>query len=217
MHGYLHNTPTMEGKTSLIYKHIFIYRMVMNIIYTGSYKQRFKKIVEVIAIHTPTSILELCFGDTIIAEYCNQNNINWTGIDINKKFVASAIHKGYDANCQDLNLVYEFKETDLCIISGSLYHFSEMQLNDLIKKIISSTSQILISEPIINLSDSNGLLGYFSKRQANAGNGNEHFRYNKNTLLKKLNDLSAEFNLTYQVMGYIKKDMIVLIQRNGSN
>ena len=92
-----------------------------------------------------------------------------------------------------------------------------MQLSDLIKKIISSTSQILISEPIINLSDSNGLLGYFSKRQANAGNGNEHFRYNKNTLLKKLNDLSAEFNLTYQVMGYIKKDMIVLIQRNGSN
>ena len=84
------SSPNMTKKTSIVYSHIFIYRMLMNVIYTGSYKKRFDAIMKCIATYKPGTVLELCFGDTIIANYCKQKNINWFGIDINETFVNRA-------------------------------------------------------------------------------------------------------------------------------
>lgn len=206
----------MSSETSLVYKNISVYRLVMNLLYTGSYKKRFELICNAITRENPKHVLELCFGDIIVAEFCKSKAISWQGYDLNKTFVAHALKHGFDAHCQDLLTVHEFSKNDLTIISGSLYHFTNEQLSVLLKKILHSTSKIIISEPILNLSDSKGILGYIARRQANAGKGNESFRYNKETFTKKMEEVSKEFSLTFEVLGYIKKDMVIILKKNGN-
>ena len=207
----------MSSETSIIYKNIFFYRFLMNVIYVGNYKNRFLKITEVIEQEAPKSVLELCFGDTIIAEYCQRKNILWQGIDINENFVKGAQKKGFDSVCKDILLLDSFVKNDLCIISGSLYHFNPEQRLKLFQKMFSSSQKVLISEPISNLSDQKGLIGFIARRAANAGKGDEHFRYNEQSLKATLDELSKHFNFTYKIVGYIKKDMILLLEKNGTS
>jgi hypothetical protein len=206
----------MSQETSIVYKNIGIYRMVMNVLYTGSYKKRFQLIGDALAKEKPQHVLELCFGDIVVANYCKSKSIQWQGYDLNHNFVEYALKNGFEAKCQDLLTVDEFPKNDVTIISGSLYHFTNEQLTQLLKKIVHSTSKLIISEPIINLSDSKGLLGYVARRQANAGKGNESFRYNKETFTKKMEEVSKEFNLKLEVLGFIKKDMVIMLRKNGN-
>ncbi len=206
----------MSQETSLVYKNIGIYRMVMNVLYTGSYKKRFQLICDAIEKEKPQQVLELCFGDIVVADYCKSKSIQWQGYDLNTNFVEHALKNGFNAKCQDLLAVDEFPINDVTLISGSLYHFTNEQLAQLLKKIVHSTSKLIISEPIINLSDSKGILGYIARRQANAGKGNERFRYNKETFTKKMEEVSKEFNLTLEVLGFIKKDMVIMLRKNGN-
>ena len=206
----------MKPGTSIVYKNIFFYRFLMNIIYAGNYKKRFLKIIEVIERESPGSVLELCFGDTFIADYCRRKNILWQGIDINEDFAKRARKKGFDSICSDILLVESFMKNDLCIISGSLYHFNPDQRLKLFHKMLSSSRKVLISEPIINLSEQKGLIGFIARRSANAGKGHEHFRYNKQSLKTALDELSNYFNFTYKIVGFIKKDIIILLEKNGT-
>lgn len=207
----------MSSDTSLVYKNIFVYRTLMNVIYGGKYKARFQKIIEVIERLKPKSVLELCFGDTIIADYCKNKNIVWEGYDINQNFVQRATHLGYNAKCQDILMPKSFEKNDLCIISGSLYHFKPDERLQLLKKILASSSRLLISEPVINLSDQKGLIGYVARRSANAGKGNENFRYNEQSLKAALDELGLTLNFRYTVVGFIKKDLLILVEKNETN
>jgi hypothetical protein len=81
---------------------------------------------------------------------------------------------------------------------------------------LSSSRKVLISEPIINLSEQKGLIGFIARRSANAGKGHEHFRYNKQSLKTALDELSNYFNFTYKIVGFIKKDIIILLEKNGT-
>jgi hypothetical protein len=207
----------MKTKTSLVYKNIFFYRFLMNALYLGNYKNRFLKIIEVIEQESPNSIVELCFGDTFIAAYCHKKNIAWRGIDINAGFVERAQEKGYDAVCDDILLLDSFRKNELCIISGSLYHFNPSQRLTLFQKMFSSSKKILISEPIRNLSDQKGFIGSLARRSANAGKGHESFRYNEQSLKAVLNELSRVLNFTFNIVGFIEKDIIILLEKNGTS
>src|SRR5579872_6367027 len=208
MDGYLPNTNMASG-TSLVYKNIYFYRFLMNLIYAGNYKERFKKIIEVIDGIAPRSILELCFGDTFIAAYCKKKDISWQGIDINENFVKRAKRMGYSAICKDVLLADPFIKNDLCIISGSMYHFDPVQRIVLLKKILASSEKVIISEPIVNLASQKGIIGFIARRSANAGKGQESFRYNEKSLKSALDELGREFDFSYKIVGFIKKDIII--------
>ena len=93
---------------------------------------------------------------------------------------------------------------------GSLYHFNDM-LEEIIDYIMISCDKFIISEPIKNLSSSQGLLGWIARRSANVGNGNEIFRFTSETLLKKINDLSQDKYLVVN-HGVMRKDIILEIK-----
>ena len=88
---------------SIIYQHILLYRFFMDILYVGKYKQRFIPIINQIKLLPVNSqILELCFGDIAIADFCKKNRYNWIGLDINKSFVEHAQKKVHFANVENL-------------------------------------------------------------------------------------------------------------------
>lgn len=189
----------------------------MNLIYSGNYFNRFKNIFKIIDDKKSKSLLELCFGDTIIADYCGKNNIFWKGLDLNQKFVDYAKAKGHDAVCKDVLFADSFNKVDICIICGSFYHFNNDQRIQLLKKMFSASDTIIISEPIVNLSANKGIIGYIAKHSANAGKGNESFRFDKQSFITMLEETKQLFNFSYTISGFINKDIIVLLEKNGSN
>jgi len=189
---------------SLVYKNICIYRLLMNVLYLGKYKRRFERINSIINKNTK-NVIEYCFGDIYIARFCKNRNIQWTGYDLNKNFVKYAKKHGYAAINEDITKFSNFPNCDTCIIIGSLYHFNN-ECFDLLQKMIKSSKQIIISEPIKNLSSSKGIIGYIAKRSANVGKGQEVFRFNEKSLIELIHKL----NVKYKIIS-IDKDIIIEI------
>ena len=201
---------------SLIYRNIWLYRAMMNVLYSSGYKKRFEKVIRVIEDWKPKSLLELCFGDVIIAGYCKLNNIKWTGIDCNQTFVKHAISKNLDAKEANLLTLPEFPKADVCVIMGSLYHF-QSDIHSLLSKMLKATDRIVISEPVKNLSDRKNIVGRIARRSANAGSGNEYFRYDESRLIKVIEEESKKLKFNFKVIDSYKKDLIITIEKNGGN
>lgn len=181
----------------------------MNVLYKGNYYKRFESVCKLIS---GKNVVELCFGDTLIAGYCKQNEIRWTGIDINTDFVKNAQKKGFNAELSDIKLLDEFPTADTLIISGSLYHFHS-DLETLFKKALSSSAYIIISEPVINLSNRKGFIGKLAQGSATIEKQKQHFRFTELTLLKTLESLSESLKFNYKVVERFDKDLIIVITK----
>jgi len=91
---------------------------------------------------------------------------------------------------------------------GSLYHFHPYTQQILIK-ILQASSCVIISEPVLNLSSRKGIIGAIAKRSANAGKGNEPFRYNRSSFLDMLQTYSNTLNYRYEILHEQGRDLIV--------
>ena len=92
----------------------------MNVLYLGRYRQRFQDINNVMA-PDDRQIIELCFGDIYIAEYCKKSLRQWTGYDINDVFVNYALERGHNAVNADIMSLKKLPHADVLIFAGSLY------------------------------------------------------------------------------------------------
>jgi len=205
------------GAQSFIYRHLVIYRFIMNILYGGQYKERFYQVIEQIKdLPANSQILELCFGDTYIADYCKSNGHRWKGIDLNKYFVSKAQNLGYDAVYGDLVTCQKLPKANVCIMVGSLYHFYPNTLS-MLSKMVEAADTIVISEPVSNLSSRKGIIGFFAKRAASVGKGNETFRYDASSFKAMISEYGAL--LDYRIVSTHRygKDLIIKIIKNGSN
>jgi hypothetical protein len=206
------------GQFSLVYRHIFIYRFVMNILYLGKYNRRFDQIlIGLNDLPSEATVLELCFGDVYIAEHCKKMGLAWRGIDINQKFVKFAKRHGYDAHWEDLITVHSLPSADVCIMAGSLYHFHPDHTFAVLKKMLDSANKIIISEPIENLSSRKGFLGYIAKRAASVGSRQENFRFTSFTLLTLLKGYSESLHFDITSIRSVGKDSIVILNKHGSH
>lgn len=200
------------GKTSIVYSNIHLYRVVLNLLYAGTYRSRFEDVTR--HLSGRVSVLELCFGDIWVAKYCRERGIAWTGFDINESFVRSACKKGYNAFCTDVSSMDALPKNDITVIQGSLYHFHE-EMSSLLAKIFASTDALLVSEPVRNISSSGGAIGWLARRSADAGKGHEHFRYDADSLQALAAKQAPKFGCSYSVVGR-KRDMTILFERPGN-
>lgn len=184
----------------------------MQLLYTGSYYNRFDPIITILKDTLPKTVTELCFGDTCIAEFCKESNIAWIGYDANPAFVNQAVNKGYKAVCTHLSADNPVQKADICIMVGSLYHFHH-QIEEILRLMLHISNKIVISEPVVNLSDKKGLIGYLAKMFSNTGNKGYDFRYSKQTLTEVLQSMGQKLSFTYTDVGMFKKDWIVLIEK----
>jgi hypothetical protein len=193
---------------SLIYKNLLFYRFIMNLLYAGSYRSRFKPVLSLIDGKT---LLELCFGDTIIAQWCRRHHVQWTGYDINEKFVHCAKKKGFDARQADLKQYPELPFADVCVMTGSLYHFWGKE-EQILRMILKASPKAIISEPVRNISSVQGFIGRMARRSA-AENDNSAFRYDRKSFIALMENLSHQIGFKYKIAGSFKKDLIVLITK----
>ena len=191
---------------SLIYYNIHIYRLVMNFLYAFHYRRRFQNIINLIDPHD-SIILELCFGDIFIAEFCRKTSRAWMGYDLNESFVRNALKKGFKAFQSDIEKLEKLPDCDLCIMIGSLYHFYP-DVKDLFKKIRNCSKRFILSEPVKNLTHKKGVVQLLSRLLTNAGKGEESFRFNESSLIETIEKLKIELKYQYRIISN-QKDMIL--------
>lgn len=186
----------------------------MNILYLGRYKRRFRPVIQQINnLPQNSSMLELCFGDVYIAQFCRQAGYRWKGLDVNNNFVKTAQRMGFDAYYEDLAKLEVFPKADVCIMMGSLYHFHP-DTGSMLKKMFNASRMVVISEPVSNLSSQTGLIGFLAKRSANAGKGHEPFRYNKQTFIAMIEKNGGVLGYHVTAVKDHGKDIIVKLQKN---
>jgi hypothetical protein len=198
---------------SIVYRNIHIYRVVLNLIYGGRYRARFRDVTGQLAGRS--SVLELCFGDTYVARFCRKHGIEWTGYDLNASFVQSARDAGYNARHADIMGVGNFPENDITVIQGSLYHF-HCVIGDLFAKVFRSTDTFLVSEPVRNFSSSPGPVGWLARRSANAGKGHETFRYTPESLGSLMKEMSTKCSFQYSVVAE-GRDLTLVLERRRTD
>ena len=197
--------------TSFIYSHIRLYRSAMNLLYVGKYRQRFDDVVNVIGTDT-TSVCELCFGDTLIADWCRANGIRWTGVDLNPHFCTNARKHGHRVIQGDLFSV-DLPSADVFVMVGSLHHFHS-RLSQVFDLVWGRTTRFMLSEPVRNLSSDPGVLGWWARRSANPGDGHQPFRYREHTLLDALRAQQARSGLTFEIVS-VRRDMLIVLDRDA--
>lgn len=197
---------------TLIYRNIWIYRTVMNVIYCGKYRRRFDDITELLQENDST-VMELCFGDTCIAEYCRNAGKHWVGFDMNGSFVAHARKKGFSAFAADLSKQHSLPSADVCIIAGSLYHFHSA-MDAFLSLMLASAKTVILSEPIKNMTNHKGLIGTIAACASDAGKGKEPFRFTRATLTGLLDSHARKMHFSYEVVSEAK-DLLIRISHEN--
>ncbi len=186
----------------------------MNILYCGKYRIRINDVINTLTSNDK-SVLDLCFGDILLATYCKKHTIIWTGYDINDQFVRYAFRHGFNAKQINLLKQEHFEKADVCLMSGSLYHFHH-DLETILKKMLDASPKLIISEPIQNISSSSGIIGYLAQYMTNAGKGKETFRFNEKSFVTMLEHYKCIIGFEYRIVS-VKKDILVEIKRNPKN
>jgi len=198
----------VKKTVSWIYKRIWIYRLIMSFLYLGRYRQRFQDIINVMAPED-RQIIELCFGDIYIAEYCKRSLRQWTGYDINDVFVNYALERGHNAVSADILSLKKLPQADVLIFAGSLYHFNE-NLHHIWQLMTSCTTKIILSEPIKNITSAKNFIGKIGARASAVRNGAEAFRFERDSLIEMLDSFQETYNFTYEIVSE-KKDILIII------
>jgi len=198
-------------KQSIIYKNISLYRFVITFLYGGKYKERFYKVCSFLK-DDERKILELCFGDIIVADYCRDNHKDWTGIDVIEGFVVHAKQKGYLAQQADICQMDLLPVCDVCLMIGSLYHFAD-HLDKILPMMLTSSRRIIISEPINNLANRKDIIGTIASKMTAVNNKSVKFRYAKNTLLEQLDMLKNKMEFHYAILDEDRRDIILEIKK----
>jgi hypothetical protein len=198
----------VKNNTSLIYRNIWIYRLVMNLLYLGRYRRRFKDITNLLE-QKDNNIVELCFGDIIIAEYCKESARHWVGYDINDVFVNFALKHGHNAVSTDILSLESLPDADVLIFAGSLYHFNE-NMHKIWQLMTSCASKIILSEPVKNITSIKNFVGKIGARASTVRNGAEAFRFDRRSLIEMLDRFKETYNFTYEIVSE-KKDILIII------
>jgi hypothetical protein len=196
---------------SIIYRNIHVYRGVMAVLSGGRHHRRILQVGAMLR-RSDRRVLELCFGDTVLAEFCRDHGRSWTGIDRSDSFVSRASRKGFHAVRGNILEMERLPESDVCIMIGSMYHFSE-RLDTLFRLMLQSAGKVIVSEPVVNLAQRGGAVGYLAKRLTGAGDGPERYRFSMDSLLAEMERLRETVGIKYQLADFDGVHVILEIRR----
>lgn len=180
----------------------------MNLLYGGAYLKRFAPVVACIRERT---VLELCFGDTVIAGWCRAHHVKWEGLDIHEKFVNCARKRGFSAHAADLKQTEKLPSAELCIITGSLYHFHGNE-SRMFRLMLAAAPRVIISEPVRNWPPHESRTGKLLRKWL-AGKNDPGYRYDRKSFNEMLREQSKKLEFKYQITASFKKDLIAIIEK----
>lgn len=195
--------------TSLIYRSAAIYELTMRLLYGCHYSHRFLSIAELIP--EGCSVLDLCCGPgKLYHDYLRQKSVRYTGLDVNPKFIRRLNRRGGNGRVWNLDGDTPLPSADYVVMQSSLYHFLPDVTEIIDRMLRAAQRQVIIAEPIRNLSASNiPFLAAFARRHANAGLGGKPLRFSEETLDAVFDRYASQVRDAYLIAGGREKLYIV--------
>ncbi|HWN97843.1 MAG TPA: methionine biosynthesis protein MetW [Blastocatellia bacterium] len=168
--------------TSLIYRSSSLYELAMLALYGRHYRARYRSIAELIP--AGSSALDLCCGPALLYHRClSHKSVSYTGLDVNARFIEQLRSRGAQGQVWDLRSEKPLPEADYVVMQASLYHFLPDPSPIVDRMLSAARKQVIITEPIRNLSSSNSrLLARVGKFLTDPGTGNHLQRFNEASL-----------------------------------
>ena len=168
--------------TSLIYRSASMYELAMLLLYGRHYASRYRAISELIP--AGSSVLDLCCGPALLYHrYLRAKSVQYTGLDINTKFIEQLIRRGVSGLVWDLRSDEPLPPADYVIMQASLYHFLPDASHVVNRMLQAARERVIIAEPVRNLATSDSrLLSLLGRVFTNAGSGEQRLRFTEATL-----------------------------------
>jgi SAM-dependent methyltransferase len=167
---------------SLIYRNAHIYEAVMRLLYGRWYNKRYESLAELII--EGSSVLDVCCGPgTLFHRYLKAKSVRYTGLDINRGFIHQLCAGGARGMLWDLKENRPLPEAEYVVMQASLYHFLPDPSGVIERIIAAAEKQVLIAEPIRNVTDSRfRSLASVARKLTDPGTGDQPNRFNEATL-----------------------------------
>ncbi len=148
---------------SLIYSHRSIYHAVMRLLYGRHFEARYAAIAHEIPDHA--TVTDVCAGDSYLyLKYLRSKSVNYLALDISPQMIAWSQQHNVPAKLFDARHD-ELPVSDVIVMQASLYQFLPDARSMIVKMLNAARQQVIIAEPIRNLSDSkNPLFAFIGRR-----------------------------------------------------
>ena len=168
--------------TSLIYRSASIYEIAMRLLYGRHYAARYETISNLIP--AGSSVLDLCCGPArLYHHYLRARSVQYTCLDLNAGFIDQLNRRGGRGELWDLRSDESLPRADYVIMQASLYHFLPDPAPVVNRMLEAAGNQIIIAEPIRNLTTSNySWLSLLGRLFTNPGSGEQRLRFTEASL-----------------------------------
>jgi SAM-dependent methyltransferase len=182
VHYRAYNRRRNPMTASIVYRNRFFYETVMLVLYGPHYLERSRTIASLIP--QGSSVVDLCCGPgTLYHRYLRRRDVTYTGLDMNRGFIEGIRRAGASGIVCDVAAASTFPRADYVVMQASLYHFLPDPGPIVNRMVEAAGRQVLIAEPIRNLSDSSiPVVASAARRMTNPGTGPQERHFTEQTL-----------------------------------
>lgn len=201
---------------SFIYKSSSVYELAMLLLYGRHYPSRYRAITELIP--PASNVLDLCCGPALLyRRYLRAKSVQYTGLDINAKFIEQLTRHGGGGRVWDLRSDEPLPAADYVIMQASLYHFLPDASKVVNRMLQAARRQVIIAEPVRNLTtSSSGLLSLLGRLFTNPGSGEQPLRFDEGSLAKFFSGYGSRVVQSFPIAGGREKVYVLAGQMSSS-
>lgn len=194
---------------SLVYRSAWVYESAMLALYGRHYFSRYRVIADLIP--REATVLDVCCGPArIYHRYLKRKGVRYYGLDINQKFISTLVRAGAGGEAWDLRSDRELPAADYVVMQASLYHFLPDATAIVDRMLSTARKQVIIAEPIRNLSDSKmPFLSALARRQTNPGIGEQSHRFTESTLDQFMSRYTSRLKRSFLIPGDREKVFVL--------
>jgi SAM-dependent methyltransferase len=173
----------------------------MLLLYGRHYSSRYRAIAELIP--TGSSVLDLCCGPALLYHrYLRSKAVQYTGLDINARFIARLIRRGGSGQVWDLRSEQALPSADYVIMQASLYHFLPDASEVVDRMLQAARKRVIIAEPIRNLATSDSrFLSLLGRMFTNPGDGEYSLRFTDSSLAEFFSGYGSRVVESFSIAG----------------
>jgi SAM-dependent methyltransferase len=201
--------------SSLVYHSPLVYGLAMRALYGRHLAARYRAVAELIP--AGSSVLDVCCGPGALHHrYLRRKRVDYTGLDVNRRFVARVNRLGGRGLVWDLTEDRALPPADTVVMQASLYQFLPDPGPVVRRMLGAARERVIVAEPVRNLSTGNvPVLSAYARRHTDAGLGARPLRFTEPTLDAFFASLGAPICRSFLTPGGREK-VYVLDPRPGT-
>jgi SAM-dependent methyltransferase len=201
---------------SWVYRNGLVYELVMLGLYGRHYGARYRAVADLVP--DGASVLDLCCGPGVLFDrYLRARSVEYTGIDVNPRFIARVNRRGGRGVLGDVADERPLPEADAVVMQASLYQFLPDPAPVVRRMLRAARDRVILAEPVRNLATSpSPWLRALAGRQTDPGLGARPSRFTEASFDAFIGALGVRVTRSFAIPGGREK-VVVLDPHGGSS